>query len=393
MAGAGLAAGGRMDTPDNRDFPAIVVGAGPAGLATSCALGRRGIAHLVLERGDRPGWVWANLYNSLTLHTGRHMSGLPGMPMPRHLPLFPPREAFVAYLAEYARRFALPVRTGIEVRHVARVHGRWVLATTAGTFRATALVVATGIVTSPRLPALPGRDAFGGQVLHASAYHRPSDVAGRRVLVVGVGNSGGEIASELAAAGRLVDIAVRSGANVVPREIMGIPTQYVAHWLRQLPRPVQLGVTRMVGRMVERRRGPSPLPPAKVGPLEAIPLIGFHLVDAIRAGRVTVRPGIDRLTGTGAAFTDGSEAGYDAILLATGYTAALAPLDDLVRRDARGFARRRDRVQSADLPGLCFVGHNYDASGGLRNIARDAPLAAAATAQTLWRDAAFAAKG
>jgi cation diffusion facilitator CzcD-associated flavoprotein CzcO len=203
------------------------------------------------------------------------------------------------------------------------------------------------------------------------------------VLVVGVGNSGGEIASELAGAGLAVDISVRSGANVVPRQLAGIPVQYLAHWLLKLPKPLQGAVIAAVRRLVELRRGPSPLPPAGQGPLEAIPLIGFHLVDAINAGRVGMRPGVARLTGDGAVFGDASEGRYDTIVLATGYRAALAPLGELVRRDAKGFALRTGRVVSADQPDLYFVGHLYDASGALNNIARDSGVAADAIARSL----------
>jgi pyruvate/2-oxoglutarate dehydrogenase complex dihydrolipoamide dehydrogenase (E3) component len=136
---------------------------------------------------------------------------------------------------------------------------------------------------------------------------------------------------------------------------------------------------------VEKRRGPPVLPRPAYGPLDAIPLIGFHLVDAIRDGVVRVRGGIDRLTRTGVAFADGktpAELPFDAVILATGYSAALAPLGQLIRVDTKGFALRRDRVESADHDHLYFVGHNYDATGGLFNIARDARIVAERIAES-----------
>ena len=370
-------------TTDRRDWPAVVVGGGPAGLATSRELKRRGIAHVVLERGERVGAVWTQLYDSLVLHTGRHLSALPGLPMPRSVPLFPKRSDVIAYLADYAQAFGLPVATNVDVARIEPGSDRWCLTTSAGAFTARALVMATGIVSSPRIAHFAGEEDYRGRLVHSRAYRRPADVPGQRVLVVGVGNSGGEIAAELAQAGRTVDVAVRSGANVVPLTLAGIPIQYFGHFLLKLPRPLGNAIARGAGRLVELRRGPSPLPRAAVAPLEAIPLIGFHLVDAIRAGRIGVRPGIARLTAGGAMFTDGTSASYEAIILATGYRAALEPLGDLIRRDARGNAIRTDRVTSGDQQNLYFVGLNQDASGGLRNIAVDAPLAARKVAQTL----------
>jgi hypothetical protein len=133
----------------------------------------------------------------------------------------------------------------------------------------------------------------------------------------------------------------------------------------------------LVRRRTEAKRGPPVLRPLgwDAEP-PRIPLIGFHLDDAIRQGRVRVLPGIAALGEGGVTFADGLVEPFDDVILATGYSAALQPLEGLVRTDARGFAVRTDRVTSADQPRLFFVGHNYDVTGGLRNIARDATLAA-----------------
>ncbi len=360
----------------------LVLGAGPAGLATSQQLERRGIAHRVLERGDQVGHSWAHLYHSLRLHTGKRMSSLPGLPFPRSYPVFIPRHAFWEYLRDYADRFALPVETGSPVSGVRFDHGRWVVTVHGGrggveggggrSFTARALVVATGNIANPQVPPFVGRERFRGRIAHSIEYRQPEPYVGRRVLVVGVGNSGAEIGSELARAGARVTIAVRSGANVVPLTLFGVPIQYVSYWVRKLPRPLQELLVAAVGKVTELRRGPPVLPRPAHSPLEAIPVIGFHLVDAIRAGLVTVAPGVAEFTETGATFTDGSHAAFDDVILATGFAPALAPFGDLIRKDARGFALRHGRVASADHPGLYFVGHNYDATGGLHNINRDA---------------------
>ena len=367
---------------------ALVVGGGPAGLATSAELKRRGIAHAVLERGDAPGHSWINLYDSLTLHTGKHLSTLPGTPFAPDVPLFPTRQHFVDYLHRYAAAHQLPIRTGCAVERLERDGSGWVARALCGDYRAEAIVMATGISASPRVPAIPGRERYRGRVMHSIEYRRPDGFAGRRVLVVGVGNSGGEIGSELAGAGAKVTVSVRSGANVVPRQIAGIPIQYLSFAMHLLPRPMQRTLAKGVGKLTELRRGKPVLPRPAHSPLDSIPLIGFHLVDAIRSGQVAVRGGLVEFTEAGVRFADGSAEAFDDVILATGFTAAIGPLGDLVRVDARGFARRADRVTSADQPNLYFVGHNYDSTGGLYNIRRDSQLAAARIAGALNRRAA-----
>src|SRR2546428_3383970 len=233
-----------------RAYDAIVIGAGPAGLATSAALSRERVQHVVLERGEQLGQTWANLYDSLVLHTAKGLSALPGLRFSRATPLFPSREDFLSYLHRYADRFQLPVETRADVANLSRANGTWTARTTAGVLvEARSVVVATGIVSNPYVPEIPGRQLFGGRVLHSVEYRRPDGFTGRRVLVVGAGNSAGEISVELARAGADVTLAVRTGAFVVPREIAGIPIQYLGVALAPLPRSAQRMAGLMMGRL------------------------------------------------------------------------------------------------------------------------------------------------
>jgi putative flavoprotein involved in K+ transport len=353
----------------------IVVGAGPAGLATSRELGRREIDHVVLERGEDLGHTWAHLYDSLVLHTGKHLSSLPGLAFPRTTRLFPSRRDFLHYLHEYARRFALPVRTHADVDTVERADGRWRVRTKGGgEITASVVVVATGIVSNPFVAPIPGRTRFAGRLLHSVEYRRPDAHAGRRVLVIGAGNSAGEIAAELAAAGAHVTVAVRSGARVVPRELLGIPIQYLSVVISRFPRHLQQSIAAAMARASELTRGPAVLPPPAHTRCSDVPLIGFHLVDAIRAGVIRLRRGVSEFTPAGVRFHDGPDEPFDDVIMATGYRAAVGVLGNLIRTDSCGFALRTGRVTSADQPNLYFVGHNYDTRGGLRNIAQDARL-------------------
>jgi cation diffusion facilitator CzcD-associated flavoprotein CzcO len=356
----------------------LIIGAGPAGLATSQALARAGVEHVVLERGRQIGQTWVDLYDSLVLHTARGLSALPGMPFPPGTPLFPPRPVFLQYLHRYAEQFRLPIRTGADVASLQRDNGGWEARTASGdVVRARAVVIATGIVSNPHSPEIPHRDRFGGRVFHSVEYRRPNGFAGQRVLVVGAGNSAGEIAVELAAAGAKVTIAVRTGAAVVPRDVAGIPIQYLSVVAGLLPIETQRAVMAVMGRMQRLVRGAAVLPPALWTGCPKVPLIGFHLVDAIRSGRIQLRGGLKEFTADGVRFGDGAAEPFETVILATGYRAALGMLRGAVRVDDCGFALRQDGVTSVDQPGLYFVGHTYDIRGGLFNIGRDARRAAA----------------
>jgi cation diffusion facilitator CzcD-associated flavoprotein CzcO len=352
----------------------VVVGAGPAGLATSRELSRARIEHVVLERGERLGYTWHNLYDSLVLHTGKHLSALPGLAFDPATPLFPTRRQFIDYLERYAERFRLPIETDADVTRVTRNENGWSIRLRDGrTLESNSVIVATGIVSNPVMPALPGREQFGGRVMHSFEYRRPDGFAGRRVLIVGAGNSAGEISVELARSGADVAVAVQSGANVVPRQLLGIPIQYFSVLVNPLPRSIVDRVTTAIGAL----RGPRALPPPSRTVCPRVPLIGLGLADALRAGTIRLRSAPRSFTPGGMQFADGTEDSYDDVIMATGYRAAIGFLNGLVRTDLCGFGSRRDRVVSADSAGLFYVGHNYDTRGALYNISHDARSVAA----------------
>lgn len=356
----------------------IVIGAGPAGLATSAALTQAGMAHRVLERGDTVGYTWAQIYyESLVLHTARRLSALPGLAFPRSTPQFPTRRDLVDYLHRYADTFRVPLELRADVTEVSRDGGVWSVRTGAGVDRrAGAVVVATGIAANPYEPAIAGRDCFRGVVLHSVRYQRPAEFVRRRVLVVGAGNSAGEIAVELADAGAQVTLAVRSGATVLPRDIAGVPVHYLGVALGVLPASAQQIAARAMGRVTSLLRVRPVLRPAPVGGCPRMPLIGLRLADALRCGSIGLKHAIIQFTEDGMRFDDGTELPFDAVILATGFRAAVGMLGSLIQVDHCGFARRRDRVASSDQPGVYFVGHNYGIQGALYNIGRDARLVA-----------------
>lgn len=347
-----------MGTSNARVLDTLVIGAGPAGLASSRALALTGIRHLVLERGSQPGQTWANLYDSLVLHTARPLSTLPGLPFAKGTRLFPTRQDFVAYLEEYAKRFTVPLRTNAAVTDLRRVSNTWRAQLASGSdVEARSVVVATGIASNPHRPRLRGQSRFGGHIIHSAEYRRPDRFHGQRVLVIGAGNSGVDIAFDLAAAGVDVILAGRRRSAMVPLTIAGIPSHYFGFALAPF---------------FTRKGCPRP------------PIIGTRLGAGLRADAIGWRSKLIELTETGARFDDGEASSIDTMILATGYRPAVGFLNDLVRPDDCGFPERNGRVASANQPGLYFVGHRYDARGALYNISRDAAAAASLVKSSLY---------
>lgn len=364
----------------------MIAGAGPAGLATAGALKQRGLAALVLEAGPSVGTAWRAHYDRLHLHTVKQQSHLPGMPFDKALPRYVSRDAFVAYLEGYAARFEIAPRTGEAVRRVAAGPEGLVVETARGMHRARAVVMATGFCRRPNPERLPGQEHFRGSLLHSSAYRNAEPFMGQRVLVVGAGNTGAEIALDLAERGARPTLSVRAPINVVPRQLLGVPLQLTSIRIRHAPLRVADGIGRLASWLAfgNLTRFGFPRPP--LGPISAIkkrrriPLIDVGTIAAVKRGQIAVKPGVARLTETGAVFADETADAFDAVILATGFRAGLEGLVDVpgaldqdgMPRDWRGGGAR---------PDLFFVGYEVVPTGHLREIARRAEAVAAEIAE------------
>jgi lysine/ornithine N-monooxygenase len=297
----------------------IVIGAGPAGLATAYYLKRLGVPFVILEQDD-VGASWTRHYEHLKLHSLKQLSHLPGLAMPAHYPQFPSGRQFHNYLTQYARRFNFPIETGTRVIR-ASYNGSWQLITSQGERQCQTLIVASGIYATPYRPELPSEHAFRSTIMHARYYTSPEQLSGQRVLVVGVGNSGTEIAAALANHPEIaaVGVAVRGGAAFVPCPRYAALGRLAARLFRTLPQPVADPLLHQIQRGFPELG--LPLPPTP--PSHRTPVVGFALIDAIQAGQVSVHPAITDLNGQTVTFENGERAGYDTIILATGYRPTL----------------------------------------------------------------------
>jgi cation diffusion facilitator CzcD-associated flavoprotein CzcO len=213
----------------------IIIGAGPAGLAVAACLKQAGIPNLILEKGDQVGATWRRHYDRLNLHTDKKNSELPFAPYPREYPRYPSRDQVVKYLEYYAKCFELNIRFDQEVKSTRWEAGQWLVETQDTLHASPNLVVATGYARQPVRPTWPGLESFRGSVMHSSEYTNGSAFKGQRVLVVGFGNSGGEIAIDLYEHGAEPAIAVRNAVNVIPRELVGIPILSIGILQNKLP--------------------------------------------------------------------------------------------------------------------------------------------------------------
>jgi indole-3-pyruvate monooxygenase len=312
----------------------VVVGSGPAGLAVGACLRRAGIDFVLLEKEQTVAPAWRRHYDRLHLHTHRNHSGLPYFPMPRSYPRYPSREQVIAYLESYAREFSIAPRFGEEVVQARQNEGVWELKTKSACYRARALVLATGYNGVPVRPSWPGMEGYQGVLLHSSEYRSGERFRGQDVLVVGFGNSGGEIAIDLFEHGARPSIVVRGTVNLLPRELFGLPILTWAVALSKLPPQVADALSAPLLWMTFGDLSRLGLRKAPSGPLtelstrRRVPLIDVGTVELIRSKSIQVRPGIKEFTRTGVRFVDGTEANYPAVVLATGYQHQLARVLD-----------------------------------------------------------------
>ena len=366
-------------------LPALIVGAGPAGLASAACLKRRGVDALVLEAGASLASSWRHHYDRLHLHTVKQQSHLPGLPFAKTMPRYPSRADVVSYLEAYAARFAIEPRTGEAVGRVRAAGDGFAVETARAIYHARAVVMATGLNRVSNPDRLPGQEGFRGALIHSRDYRNADRFGGQRVLVVGAGNTGAEIALDLAEHGARPTLALRSPINIVPRDFLGMPTQLTSIRTRWLPLAVRDQIGRLVSRLAFGNLARYGLARPDLGPLSAIalrrrvPLIDVGTIAAIKRGAIAVKPAVVRFTETGAAFADDSAGEFDAVVLATGYRPGLEEViavsgtldEDGYPRDWRG---------GGAAPNLFFIGYTQPATGLLRQIAFEAEAFARAIA-------------
>jgi putative flavoprotein involved in K+ transport len=374
----GPAGGRRRETARDERHEAVVVGAGPAGLAVAATLRGEGIDALVLERST-VGSSWRRHYDRLHLHTVRWLSDLPGLRIDPREGRWVSRNGVVRYLERYAGAHRLEIRTGVEVTGLVREDGGWVVRTDSGPVRAGIVVVATGMNHTPFLPDLPGRETFTGEVVHSADYRNAEPYRGKDVLVVGTGNSGAEIAVDLVEGGaRDVTISVRTPPNILRRNLGGLPSQVIGVAIRRLPVPVVDRIAKVVQRLTVGDLSRYGMPSPKLGLYtrvhqDSVPILDVGLIRLLKRRRVGVVPAVEGFDGPDILLAGGRRLRADAVIAATGFRRGLEPLvGDLGILDERGRPVVHGPETHPGAPGLYFIGFTNPISGLLREIGIDA---------------------
>ena len=352
-----------------------VIGAGSSGIAACQVLDAQGIAFDCFEKGSEVGGNWryendngmSSAYRSLHINTSRGLMAYRTYPMPDDYPDYPDHFQIARYFDDYVDHFGLreKIRFRAEVKSVVPADGQWKV-TVEGpgggreTIRYRAVLVANGHHWDPRWPEppFPGSDEFEGEQMHVHHYREPDVLRGKRVLVLGIGNSATDIAVEASRISEKTILAMRRGAYVIPKYLNGKPTDEAASkLLTRMPLPVQRFVlARMLGMTAgDMTAYGLPKPDHKL--LEAHPTVSAELLSRLGHGDIEVKANVDRfMGGRTVRFADGSEEDVDLVVYCTGYKITFPFFDeDLIAAEGNRLPLYR-RVASVEHPGLYFIG-------------------------------------
>lgn len=304
-----------------------VVGAGPGGLSAARALKGMKLAYEQFERHSDVGGIWdmhnpgSPIYQSAHFISSRDLSGFIGFPMPKSYPDYPTNQQILAYVRSYAEAYGLraAIRFNTPVQHVHKeADGRWLVTLGDGSRRRyLAVICATGCNWDANMPAVKGQ--FNGEIRHSVTYKHADEFAGKRVMIVGAGNSGADIACDAATRAGKAYISMRRGYHFIPKHLFGIPADQVGESGPALPlwiaRPVMSVLLKMF--TGDLTRFGLPRPDHRL--FESHPLLNSQLLHHLQHGNIAVRPDISHYDGNDVVFVDGSRETLDLVVYATGY--------------------------------------------------------------------------
>ena len=354
---------------------AIVVGGGAAGLAAAHALTKAGVTTQILEREQRLAEPWHRRHDNLHLNTHRDLSSLPGVSYPAGTPAFPHRSAVVRHLNEFAETHRLSIAFGVEVDEIEFHGAHWLLRTSVGLKAARYVVIATGRDRQPFIPAWKGMDDFSGRIIHSADFGKASDYAGKKVLVVGAGNSGFDALNHLSRVETgQIWLSARNGPSLLPKRIGKIAVHRISPLMANLPTWLADAAMAATQRLVFGDLTKYGLPPAPSGGASRLGsdytaiAADDGAVKAIKAGRVIVVPQLREFRRDGVVLDNGQRIAPDIVIAATGYRTGLETmLGKLGVLDAKGVPLFNGAANDPKLPGLWFTGMRPSIRGCFSN--------------------------
>ncbi|UVK42706.1 NAD(P)/FAD-dependent oxidoreductase [Mesorhizobium sp. AR07] len=355
--------------------PAIVVGAGAAGLAAAYALMKAGVPTAILEKESRLAEPWHRRHRQLHLNTHRDLSSLPGVSYPAGTPAFPHRTLVIRHLNEFSETHGLPVEFGVAVEKIAFEGDHWAVLTSAGPRLARHVVIATGRDRQPFIPEWKGMKGFAGRIVHAADFGDAKDYAGQKVLVVGAGNSGFDALNHLADIDTAaIWLSARNGPALLPKRIGQIAVHRLSPFMARLPLRVADAAIAATQRLVFGDLTKFGMPPAPAGGASRLTsdytaiAADDGAVSAIKSGKIIVVPAIREFARDGVILANGNLIHPDIVIAATGYRTGLEQMvGKLGVLDSKGVPLFNGGQADPNLPGLWFTGMRPSIRGCFAN--------------------------
>jgi hypothetical protein len=357
----------------------LIIGAGPAGLAIAGQLRHEGLSFEILEQSDKIAPKWHQHYDRLHLHTVKERSGLPNQDFPEHYPQYISKNQLIEYFDQYALKFEIKPHFNTSVKSIYKNEAGWkVECSNSKTFEAENVIIATGLNRIPKIPTWKGQESFKGEITHASQYKNPNSFKDKTVLVIGMGNTGAEIALDLAEASIFVGISVRSELVVVPRELFGKPVQQTGEKLARMPFGLgnllsKLGPLIAFGNLKKYGLPISNISPTALRLIHGkTPTIDLGTIEKIKVGKISVCKEIAAFEEDGVSFVDGTSQRFNAVILATGY---YAQLDSILGKNHSSIDESGEpKMKIAQDKGLYFIGYEKHTLGGILSTLKEDAL-------------------
>ena len=355
----------------------LIIGAGPAGLGIAGSLRKAGIDFEIIEQSEKIASSWGKHYDRLHLHTVKQLSHLPHLPFPADYPTYIPKNLLINYYEEYASQFSITPHFNQEVIAIEKRETHWFTKTKNGeSYRSENVIIATGVNRIPNCPNWPGQESFEGQIIHARDYKNAKPFSDKKILVVGMGNTGAELALDLSEQGIETYLSVRGSVSVVPRDLNGRPVQLTGIQLAKLP----FGIGDWLGNQIRKiylgnlekygLKSPKLSPAQQLKLTGKTPVIDIGTIRMIKAGKIKVVPEIDHFYPSGIVTRNDQRIELDGLILATGYR---AQIEDFLKDKIYLFNKDGLPVQpiaKGKDKGLFFIGFNNYILGGILGTIR-----------------------